>query len=445
MKSYKPLSLGLTIGLLIGLLIAGSHQVLAKRDSTVFDLPLSDIQLFTDIYARIKKDYVEEVGDDKLLEGAIRGMLGSLDPHSSYLSQDEFKELQIGTTGEFGGLGIEVGMENGFVRVISPIEDTPADRAGVQAGDLIIKLDETEVKGLTLNEAVKLMRGKRGSEILLTVVREGEAKPIEIPVTRDVIRVKSVRSRILEPGYGYIRISSFQSKTTRNVIAAVDKLLNKSDQNLSGLILDLRNNPGGVLTGAVGVSDIFLEDGELIVFTKGRVDDAELNYSASTNDSLQGAPVVILINEGSASASEIVAGALQDHNRAVIMGQKSFGKGSVQTILPLKENAALKLTTARYYTPSGKSIQSEGIVPDILVEEIHGEDEDDNKRFKFVREADLKGHLENNQENKESVKEEQQKEVKHITITVDSEEDAVLDEALSILKDLANDKDSTSA
>lgn len=445
MKSYKPLSLGLTIGLLIGLLIAGSHQVLAKRDSTVFDLPLSDIQLFTDIYARIKKDYVEEVGDDKLLEGAIRGMLGSLDPHSSYLSQDEFKELQIGTTGEFGGLGIEVGMENGFVRVISPIEDTPADRAGVQAGDLIIKLDETEVKGLTLNEAVKLMRGKRGSEILLTVVREGEAKPIEIPVTRDVIRVKSVRSRILEPGYGYIRISSFQSKTTRNVIAAVDKLLNKSDQNLSGLILDLRNNPGGVLTGAVGVSDIFLEDGELIVFTKGRVDDAELNYSASTNDSLQGAPVVILINEGSASASEIVAGALQDHNRAVIMGQKSFGKGSVQTILPLKENAALKLTTARYYTPSGKSIQSEGIVPDILVEEIHGEDEDDNKRFKFVREADLKGHLENNQENKESGKEEQQKEVKHITITVDSEEDAVLDEALSILKDLANDKDSTSA
>lgn len=445
MKSYKPLSLGLTIGLLIGLLLAGSHQVLAKRDSTVFDLPLTDIQLFTDIYARIKKDYVEEVGDDKLLEGAIRGMLGSLDPHSSYLSQDEFKELQIGTTGEFGGLGIEVGMENGFVRVISPIEDTPADRAGVQAGDLIIKLDETEVKGLTLNEAVKLMRGKRGSEILLTVVREGEAKPIEIPVTRDVIRVKSVRSRILEPGYGYIRISSFQSKTTRNVIAAVDKLLNKSDQNLSGLILDLRNNPGGVLTGAVGVSDIFLGDGELIVFTKGRVDDAELNYSASTNDSLQGAPVVILINEGSASASEIVAGALQDHNRAVIMGQKSFGKGSVQTILPLKENAALKLTTARYYTPSGKSIQSEGIVPDILVEEIHGEDEDDNKRFKFVREADLKGHLENNQENKESGKEEQQKEVKHITITVDSEEDAVLDEALSILKDLANDKDSTSA
>tara|TARA_B110000240_G_scaffold193044_1_gene238266 strand:- start:259 stop:1587 length:1329 start_codon:yes stop_codon:yes gene_type:complete len=442
MKSVRPLSLGLTIGLLIGLLLAGSHQVFAKRDNAMLELPLSDIRLFTDIYARIKKDYVEEVGDQALLEGAIRGMLSSLDPHSSYLSQEEFKELQIGTTGEFGGLGIEVGMENGFVRVISPIEDTPADKAGVEAGDVIIQLDETQVKGLTLSEAVKLMRGKRGSKILLTIVREGEAKPLEISVTRDVIRVKSVRSRILEPGYGYIRISSFQSKTTRNVIAAVEKLLDKADQNLQGLVLDLRNNPGGVLTGAVGVSDIFLKDGELIVFTKGRVEDAELNYSASTNDSVNGIPIIVLINEGSASASEIVAGALQDHKRAVIMGQKSFGKGSVQTILPLKEDAALKLTTARYYTPSGKSIQNEGINPDILVEELHGGEGEDNKRFEFVREADLQGHLENNQEKDED---KPQKEVKRITIAVDSEEDAVLNEALSILKDLAKDKDSASA
>ena len=251
-----------------------------------------------------------------------------------------------------------------------------------------------------------------------------------------------MRSRVIEPGFGYIRISSFQSKTTRNVIAAVEKLLKKTDQNLQGLILDLRNNPGGVLTGAVGVSDIFLADGELIVFTKGRVDDAELNYSASTNDTLNGAPIVVLINEGSASASEIVAGALQDHDRAVIMGQKSFGKGSVQTILPLKENAALKLTTARYYTPSGQSIQSKGIVPDILVEEIHGAEGEENKRFQFVREADLKGHLENNQE---KGKQTPQKDVKHITIAVDSEEDAVLNEALSILKDLAKEKDSASA
>lgn len=442
MKSYKPLGLGLTIGLLIGLLMVGSHQVLAKRDNALLELPLSDIRLFTDIYARIKKDYVEEVGDEDLLEGAIRGMLSSLDPHSSYLSQEEFKELQIGTTGEFGGLGIEVGMENGFVRVISPIEDTPADKAGVKAGDVIIKLDETQVKGLTLNEAVKLMRGKRGSKILLTIVRGSEDKPLEIVVTRDVIRVKSVRSRILEPGYGYIRISSFQSKTTRNVIAAVERLLKKEDQNLQGLVLDLRNNPGGVLTGAVGVSDIFLKDGELIVFTKGRVENAELKYSASSNDSVNGTPIIVLINEGSASASEIVAGALQDHKRAVIMGQKSFGKGSVQTILPLKENAALKLTTARYFTPSGRSIQGEGIDPDILVEETHGAEGDDNKRFQFVREADLQGHLENNQEKNTEAP---QREVKHITIAVDSEEDAVLNEALTILKDLAKEKDSASA
>ena len=215
MKSVRPLSIGLTVGLLIGLLLAGSHQVFAKRDNAVLELPLSDIRLFTDIYARIKKDYVEEVGDQALLEGAIRGMLSSLDPHSSYLSQEEFKELQIGTTGEFGGLGIEVGMENGFVRVISPIEDTPADKAGVEAGDIIIKLDGTQVKGLTLNDAVKLMRGKRGSKILLTIVREGETKPLEITVTRDVIRVKSVRSRILEPGYGYIRISSYYKKHSK--------------------------------------------------------------------------------------------------------------------------------------------------------------------------------------------------------------------------------------
>ena len=439
MKSYKSLGLGVTIGLLIGLLLAGSHQVLAKRDSEVLQLPLSDIRLFTDIYARIKKDYVEEVGDQDLLRGAIRGMLSSLDPHSSFLSQEEFKELQIGTSGEFGGLGIEVGMENGFVKVISPIEDTPADRAGVQAGDVIIKLDETQVKGLTLNEAVKLMRGVRGTKILLTIVREGESKPLEISVTRDVIRVKSVRSRILEPGYGYIRITSFQSKTTRNVIAAVEKLLKKSKQDLQGLILDLRNNPGGVLTGAVGVSDIFLEDGELIVYTKGRVQDAELNYSASTNDSVDGVPIVVLINEGSASASEIVAGALQDHKRAVIMGQKSFGKGSVQTILPLKENAALKLTTARYYTPQGRSIQAEGIVPDILVVETHDED---SKGFQFVREADLQGHLENQEENSESAPE---REVKQITIAIEEDQDAVLNEALSILKELADGKDAASA
>ncbi|MEM8844176.1 MAG: S41 family peptidase [Pseudomonadota bacterium] len=445
MKSYKQISLGLAIGLLLGVVLVSSHQVFANRDENAQsnELPLSEIRLFTDIYARIKKDYVEEVGDKSLLEGAIRGMLASLDPHSTFLSEDEFKELQIGTSGEFGGLGIEVGMEDGFVRVISPIEGTPADEAGVKAGDLIIKLDETQVKGLTLGEAVKLMRGKRGSDILLTIIREGEQEPIEITVTRDVIRVKSVRSRILEPGYGYIRISSFQSKTTRNVIEAVDKLLKESDQDLDGLVLDLRNNPGGVLTGAVGVSDIFLGDGELIVYTKGRVKDAELEYSASTNDTLDGAPIIVLINEGSASASEIVAGALQDHNRAVIMGKSSFGKGSVQTILPLKDNNALKLTTARYYTPEGRSIQAEGIEPDILVKETYAEGEED-KAFEFVREQDLVGHLENSEEEIEiEIKEDQV--IRQIAIPKDSDEDVVLNEALEILKGLAKDKESASA
>lgn len=442
MKSYKPLVVGLAVGLMLGILGATSHQVFAKRNGTV-ELPLSDIRLFTDVYARIKKDYVEEVGDKSLLEGAIRGMLQSLDPHSAFLSQDEFQELQIGTTGEFGGLGIEVGMENGFVKVISPIEDTPADKAGVEAGDLIIKLDETQVKGLTLNDAVKLMRGRRGTKIILTIVREGEDKPLEIAVTRDVIRVKSVRSRILEPGFGYIRISSFQSKTTHNVIAAVERLNKKAGDNLQGIVLDLRNNPGGVLTGAVGVSDVFLNDGELIVYTKGRVQDAELKYSASTNDAISGAPIIVLINEGSASASEIVAGALQDHKRAVIMGKNSFGKGSVQTILPLKENAALKLTTARYYTPAGRSIQAEGIEPDILVEESLTENGEAKKGFQFVREADLQGHLENKQ-GEENKNKQQKKEVKHITIPADSEDDAVLNEALNILKELADGKSTKS-
>ena len=444
MKSLKHISLGLTIGLLLGVVLVGSHQVLADRDENTQSngIPLSEIRLFTDIYARIKKDYVEEVGDKSLLQGAIRGMLASLDPHSTFLSEDEFKELQIGTSGEFGGLGIEVGMEDGYVRVISPIEGTPADEAGVKAGDIIIKLDETQVKGLTLGEAVKLMRGRRGSDIVLTILREGEAGPIEITVTRDVIRVKSVRSRMLEPGYGYIRISSFQSKTTRNVIEALDKLLKESDQNLDGLVLDLRNNPGGVLTGAVGVSDIFLQDGQLIVYTKGRVKDAELEYSASTSDTLNGAPIIVLINEGSASASEIVAGALQDHGRAVIMGKGSFGKGSVQTILPLKDNNALKLTTALYYTPDGRSIQAEGIEPNILVEETYAQGEED-KSFEFVREEDLKGHLESNGEQVDMEVQTDQV-VRRIAIPGDSEEDIVLDEALKILKEMSGNEAATS-
>lgn len=446
MEHVKQMSLAVVISLICMALLLPYSQAQAdsekKGESSSVSLPLSDIRLFTDIYARIKKEYVEEVDDQQLLDGAIRGMMSSLDPHSVFLSADEFKELQIDTSGEFGGLGIEVGMENGVVRVIAPIEDTPADKAGVLAGDLIIKLDDTQVKGLTLTEAVKLMRGKRGTDIVLTIVREGESAPIEITVKREVIKVKSVRSRMLEEGYGYLRISSFQSKTTRNVINAVQRL-KTSDPNLQGLIVDLRNNPGGVLTGAVGVSDLFLNDGKLIVYTKGRGDDNSLKYTASTPDFIEGIPILVLINEGSASASEIVAGALQDHDRAVIMGKKSFGKGSVQTVLPLQDNNGIKLTTSRYYTPNGRSIQAEGIKPDILVKTNVSDGEQD-KSFKFVRESDLAGHLEQNDDEKSSAETDTSKsdqQIKTVTVPANDEGDAVLDEALNILKQLSSGAD----
>ncbi len=424
------MSIGILLGVVFGLTLSTAHNVWAEKQK-VATLPLEDLRVFTDVYARIKQDYVTEVEDSELLQNAIRGMLSGLDPHSAFLDEEQFRELQIGTSGEFGGLGIEVGMENGFVKVIAPIDDTPAERAGVKAGDLIIKLDDKSVKGLTLEEAVKLMRGKKGSKIDLTIVREGEDAPLNINITRDVIRVRSVRSRVIEPGFGYVRISNFQSKTTRGLLDAIENLKKKNEGDLKGLVLDLRNNPGGVLTGAVGVSDVFLDDNKLIVYTEGRVEDSELKYSASTGDSLDGAPLVILINQGSASASEIVAGAMQDHKRATILGTTSFGKGSVQTILPLKENAALKLTTARYYTPLGRSIQSEGIVPDILLKE-EGANEDKNKGF-GLSEADLAGHLEN--ESKEKHKPRTPKQV--VTIPKAKEGDITdyaLDEALKILK-----------
>jgi len=368
------------------------------------------------------------VDDHKLIEGAIRGMIASLDPHSSFLGKDEFKELQIGTSGEFGGLGIEVGLDGGFIRVIAPIDDTPAYRAGIKAGDLIIQLGDTSVKGMSLSQAVKLMRGAAGTTLVLKVVRESEAAPIDIPVMRDVIRIKSVRNKLLDNDIGYIRVTSFQSKTTRNVSAAVDSLVAKAGSDLRGVVLDLRNNPGGVLTGAVGVSDIFLDDGELIVYTEGRAADAALKYSAGTPDKLQGLPVVILINGGSASASEIVAGALQDHKRATLVGSKSFGKGSVQTVLPLQEKAALKLTTARYFTPLGRSIQASGIVPDIAIKVTNEMSGDVKKANKFVREADLEGHLENNKEAS------QEAAGKVISVRAEKDKDVVLDAAVGIIE-----------
>ncbi len=432
MNFKHPLNIGIIWGVVIGLTLAMAHNVWADKEMASA-LPLEDLRTFTDVYARIKQDYVTDVDDSDLLKNAIRGMLAGLDPHSSYLDEEQFRELQIGTSGEFGGLGIEVGMENGFVKVIAPIDDTPADRAGVEAGDLIIKLDSKSVKGLTLEEAVKLMRGKKGSDIVLTIVREGEDAPIDLTLTRDVIRVRSVRNRVLEPGYGYVRISNFQSKTTRGLLDALASLKKKNEGDLKGLVLDLRNNPGGVLTGAVGVSDVFLKDNQLIVYTEGRVEDSELKYSASTSDSLQGAPLVVLINQGSASASEIVAGAMQDHERAIILGTTSFGKGSVQTILPLNDSTALKLTTARYYTPLGRSIQSEGIVPDILLK-VAGASNEESSALSIISESDLEGHLEN--ENKEANK--KTREPKSVvTIPKQIKDDATdyaLEEALKVLK-----------
>jgi carboxyl-terminal processing protease len=393
MKHYTRVGFGILIGLLLGITLSTTVSVFADKDSATTSLPLDELRLFTDVYVRIKNDYVETIDDKTLLENAIRGMLSGLDPHSSYLDEEDFKELQIGTSGEFGGLGIEVGMEDGFVKVISPIDDTPAQRAGVKAGDLIVRLDDTPVKGMSLNDAVKMMRGKKGTAIVLTIVREGEAKPLTIRIVRDIIQVRSVKQRMLEPGYGYLRITSFQSKTTAGLIDAIEQLEKENKGALKGLILDLRNNPGGVLTAAVGVSDAFLEKG-LIVYTEGRVQDSKLRYNASPGDIINNVPLIVLVNGGSASASEIVAGALQDHHRALIVGTKTFGKGSVQTILPLKSDAAIKLTTARYFTPSGRSIQAEGIDPDIKLKALEVSKVDDNG-IEPLKEADLSGHLEN--------------------------------------------------
>jgi carboxyl-terminal processing protease len=434
MKSSARFSLILAAGMAIGVTLSIGSSVLADRQTSATKngnaLPLNELRSLSEVFGRVKEDYVEPVDDKKLLEGAIRGMLASLDPHSAYLDRDEFKDLQVGTTGKFGGLGIEVTMEDGFVKVVAPIDDTPAMRAGVLAGDLIIRLDDVPVKGMTLTEAVKMMRGDPGSDITLTIVREGAQKPLIITITRDVIKVKSVKNRMLEKGYGYVRITNFQTATGEDVHKAVSKLKKENKGTLNGLVLDLRNNPGGVLGAAVSVSDAFLRKGK-IVYTEGRAADAQLDFVATPDDVLDGAPLVVLVNGGSASASEIVAGALQDHKRAVIMGVRTFGKGSVQTIFPMSNNTAVKITTARYYTPSGRSIQAEGIVPDIEVEPLKVAKIEGNG-VALIKEADLSGHLENGNGDKKkanSKKKDAQKES-----LVDS--DYVLYEALTLLKGL---------
>ncbi|KAA8978056.1 MULTISPECIES: S41 family peptidase [Gammaproteobacteria] len=360
-------------------------------------LPLDELRKFTEVFERIKRGYVEEVSDKELLNKAIDGMLSGLDPHSAYLEPEAFSQLEESTSGEFGGLGIEVGMEDGFVRVISPIDGTPAQEAGVQAGDLIIEIDGTPVKGMSLEEAVKEMRGEPGTTIDLTIGRDGESSPIEVTIERAIIEVDSVRSRMLEPGYGYIRISQFQQNTGQEFRTAYEELVNKHGNELDGVVLDLRNNPGGVLEAAVDVADSLINEGR-IVYTKGRIESSQLSFDASPGGIAENVPIVALINSGSASASEILAGALQDQRRAVIMGTKSFGKGSVQTVMPLGDSHGIKLTTARYYTPDGRSIQAKGIEPDIEVRPAELRDVESARRFS---EADLPGHLENGQKAEE--------------------------------------------
>ncbi|AJE23038.1 S41 family peptidase [Azotobacter chroococcum] len=354
-------------------------------------LPLDELRTFAEVLDRIKAAYVEPVDDKTLLENAIKGMISNLDPHSAYLEPEEFRDLQESTSGEFGGLGVEVGMEDDQLKVVSPIDDTPAARAGIEAGDLIVRIDGQPTKGMSMLEAVDKMRGKPGSKIELTLVREG-GRPFEVELTRAVIKVKSVKGQLLESGYGYLRITQFQVNSGEEVGKVLARLKKENGgQKLKGLVLDLRNNPGGVLQSAVEVSDHFLTKG-LIVYTKGRIANSELRFSADPADASEGVPLVALINGGSASAAEIVAGALQDHKRAVLMGTDSFGKGSVQTVLPLNNDRALKLTTALYFTPNGRSIQAQGIVPDIVVERAKLTQD---AQPEHLREADLAGHLGN--------------------------------------------------
>ncbi|MDA3868585.1 MAG: S41 family peptidase [Gammaproteobacteria bacterium] len=425
----------LTMGILIGVSVSVTDSVFANKEVTN-GLPLNELRNFSDIFSRIKSDYVEEVEDKVLLEHAIKGMLSGLDPHSSYLNPDEYKELQIGTTGQFGGLGIQVGMEDGFVKVISPIDDTPAFEAGIQSGDLIVRLDEQSVKGMSLNDAVKLMRGKPGTDIRLTIVRAGEDKPLIIEVTRDIIKVASIKSRMLEPGYGYVRITNFQSKTPADLLKAINSLKEEFGEELKGLVLDMRNNPGGVLNAAADISDLFIDKGKL-VYTEGRVNNSRFEFNAKPGDVLNGAPIVVLVNGGSASASEIVAGALQDHQRAVLMGSKTFGKGSVQTIQELRSGGAVKITTARYFTPSGRSIQSEGITPDILLGDFKVTKTEGGSLFR-LKEADLGNHITNPDKTDEEIR--QEIESKKADADEDEKvlaaEDYQLHEALVLLKGL---------
>jgi carboxyl-terminal processing protease len=370
------------------------------------------IGLFTDVMTIIKKNYVEEVDSKKLIYGAINGLLTALDPHSSFMSPETFKDMKVETKGAFGGLGIEISMKDGILTVISPIEDTPAQKAGIKAADQILKIDERFTKDMSITDSVKRMRGAKGSKVVLTIMREGFERPKEFTLVRDIIQVKSVKSRMLDSGYGYVRIAQFQERSDEDMAKALKTLVeeNKGKQ-LAGLVLDLRNDPGGLLDQAVRVSDHFIENGKLIVYTEGRDKESRMQFNASSRAKEPSYPIVVLINSGSASASEIVAGALQDHQRAIVMGTQSFGKGSVQTIIPLADESGLRLTTARYYTPKGRSIQAKGITPDIVVEQLEMPKQSPRRESMFIREKDLENHFENTDDEKNAgVKKEVSKE-----------------------------------
>ncbi len=444
--------LTLLTGLVLGVSLVIQHTVFAQKDEV--ELPVNGIRALSEVYNEIIKLYVdEEVDRDELLNNAIQGMVNSLDPHSSYLLPDEHKEMKINTSGKFGGLGIEVGMEDGFVKVIAPIDDTPAERAGIEAGDLIVRIDDDSVQGMTLQEAVDKMRGTIGTKVNLSVMREGESQALPFTITRAEISMRSVKSKMLEDGFGYVRISQFQVHTSTSLEKHLKKLVKEKNngRKLKGLVLDLRNNPGGALNAAVEVSDVFLDNAQQIVSIKGRLADSKSEYIADRRDYLHGSPLVVLVNHGSASGSEIVAGALQDHKRALILGTKTFGKGSVQTILPMRDGAGLKLTTARYFTPNGRSIQTEGVKPDIEIKPLKiekNEKEHDIPKRKRFSEKNLSGHLENEDGKQDTDKKEQNKTEKNSVATSKdkkeqeqqenlAETDFVLFEALNVLKGMA--------
>ena len=403
-RRSKSWSRPVLVGMLLGVLLAAgaidfNHRLEARAAASASQspLPLTELQKFAAILERVRSQYVEEVSDSKLLENAIRGMLNGLDPHSSYMDADEFKEMQIATSGRFGGLGIQVQADEGFIRVVAPLDDTPAKRAGIQARDLIIRIDDRSVQGMSLEEAVKLMRGEPGTSITLTLVREGRDTPFKVTLTREVIKVASTKARLLDEGIGYLRVTQFAAEATNEASKALDQLRKEAKGSLKGLVLDLRNNPGGLLSDAVSMSDLFLNSGR-IVYTKGRTPDSRQDFDATPGDVLHGAPIVVLVNQGSASAAEIVAGALQDNHRALVMGWSTFGKGSVQTVMPLPTGDAIKLTTARYYTPKGRSIQADGIHPDIVLPTLTISGENKGEPIVMTREADLRGRLSGTEE-----------------------------------------------